>query len=638
MKTATTKANRNRNRLNRSLPALIAMGGSLAALPVQALQLGDLTVQSKLGQPLRASIAFALSPNEQISSSCISLRQGPTASGLPNIGNATLSVANGSIQLTGRTPVREPMSAAYVVVNCPYTANISREYMLFIDPVTPITPVTPVYEAATVTQQTNRQSTPITVAPVTATPVTATPAARTADATRPLRQAADTATSPIGGTEYRVQPGDNLSAIVSRIDNRSMALWPAVNAIFDANPDAFINNDPNKLKAGSLLRIPSLDGTPPVVTPTATASVEAVAETSVLANANADLQPAESEFVNPFVAGGESVVIPDTTLDAPVSSSTSPNVASAAIANNLNSVTTSAGEPSSNWLYWLAGGGVGLILALLLFTRRFRGSVDKTPLSAVVATPQRRASDAGNDIDAEQVEAVAIDFDLSDDSPTTENLALDADLVIGTGLGDGTEIEVQETFAFAGSKELDVELPFEPVANADDDTDMMEALRTDVNSILDSEVLAEDDDYDMSVIVDATQMPRPEDATKYDLKAVEVETADVLESTDSYTINNAVDYQILEQDYEDELTATQALNEEITKAALELAGRMDGDGDETEALPLATVTELDVTAQMPAKKDEVSDLTQTAANDVVTEKIQRDEETIEMPVESGKAG
>lgn len=285
----------------------------------------------------------------------------------------------------------------------------------------------------------------------------------------------------------------------------------------------------------------------------------------------------------------------------------------------------------------MVGGGIGLLVALLLFTRRFRGSVDSTPLSAVVATPQRRATD----VDTEQVEAVSIDFDLSDDSPTTENLALDADLAIGTGLDQGTEIEVKETFAFAPGQEIDVELPFEPVANAEDDTDMMEALRTDERPALNVDALADaDDDYDMSVIVDATQMPRPEDATKYDLKAVEVEAIEPVETTDSYTINKEVDYHILEQDYEDELTATQALNEEIARAAMDLAERMDDgtDSDQTAALPLATVTELDVTAQMPARNDDHSDADATMENEVVTEKIRRDDETVEMPVKSGKNG
>jgi len=98
---------------------------------------------------------------------------------------------------------------------------------------------------------------------------------------------------------------------------------------------------------------------------------------------------------------------------------------------------------------------------------------------------------------------------------------------------------------------------------------------------------------------------------------------------------------VLEQDYEDEMTATQALNHEIARAAAELTDRMeievDGStGDETTALPLASVTELDVTAQMPAQNDELSDDDDTGVNEVLTVNMEPDDETVEMPAESGK--
>ena len=74
----------------------------------------------------------------------------------------------------------------------------------------------------------------------------------------------------------------------------------------------------------------------------------------------------------------------------------------------------------------------------------------------------------------------------------------------------------------------------------------------------------------MSVILDATKVPDPEDATMRDLEAVAVDTGDDTLVTGDYTVSSEVDYTVLEQDYEDELTATQALNEEIARAAAEL--------------------------------------------------------------------
>ena len=45
--------------------------------------------------------------------------------------------------------------------------------------------------------------------------------------------------APIPATSrYQVQPGDSLSEIVQRIENRPIGLWPAVGVIFEANPDA----------------------------------------------------------------------------------------------------------------------------------------------------------------------------------------------------------------------------------------------------------------------------------------------------------------------------------------------------------------------------------------------------------------
>ena len=95
-------------RRSRLLPLLLA-GTSLASMPAAAVQLGELEVQSALGQPLRASIAYALSPNEQLHDYCISLQPGVSANGLPVLSRARLSIADGRINIVGRAPVNEPM-------------------------------------------------------------------------------------------------------------------------------------------------------------------------------------------------------------------------------------------------------------------------------------------------------------------------------------------------------------------------------------------------------------------------------------------------------------------------------------------------------------------------------------------------
>jgi len=656
---ATTKTNRIKRRFpDRCLPAIVAVGSSLAAVPAGALELGELTVQSRLGQPLRASIAYALAPSEQISDYCITMRPGPSVSGLPGIGAAGISVANGVIMLSGKTPVREPMVSAHVVINCPYSANLSREYLLFIDPLTATD--TTIYQGTTVTQQASPQAEPIVVAPAAQErPVAAV-------SSEPVVR--DIATS----TRYQVQPGESLSEITQRIQNRTIGLWPAVNAIFAANPSAFINNDPNNLKAGSWLSIPSFDGSAAVVADVEATVVEAgpadviseayepapVAEmplsSEALAvpepqpNASDTSFPAEvvlDDLADSGVAAGNlqpGDIIFDAELPGPTTASSSPNVATAIITTNRSSDN---GVASSSWLAWLAGSGIAIIFGLLMFGRRLRGQSGTSPATPLAdQQSQRRFSDT-NSSNTESIETIGVDYDIADDSPTEENLVLDADLVMGTGLSESSDSDVSQDFGFAATTALDIELPLEPDAAAADETDMLPSLRTDEQSILESEILPEvdDDDYDMSVIIDATKMPQPEDVTERDLKAVEVATDDASMIVQNYTINKQVDYQVLEQDYEDEMTATQALNLEISRAAAELTARMDSEGDdsaddETSALPLATVTELDITAQMPARNDEISDLDDTGVNEAITINTAADDETVEMPVETGKTG
>ncbi|MCP4302493.1 MAG: hypothetical protein GY783_18065 [Gammaproteobacteria bacterium] len=642
-------------RTQKTLLPLVAVGGSLAGLPANALELGDLTVQSRLGQPLRASIAFALAPNEQLADSCVTLGAGASTSGLPGVGRAAISIADGVILLTGKTPVREPMVAAQLVVDCAYTANLSREYMLFIDP------AIPAFDEQAVAQTTSVAS------------------ARQSSTVTPARQAAAITTrrapvrkinrDPIGkSTRYRVQPGDSLSRIAERIENRSIRLWPAVDAIFDANPDAFIDNDPNKLKAGSWLAIPSFDGSEPVVSDAASSSGAAavdlttsssgvaqfeapeveqttasdappvetteagsaiIAET--VSDESTDLSPGDivPDTDNPFVDGvataNDNIIIPDTELDGPTITSVSPNVPTAVI-------NTSSQESSSSLLMWLAGSGLVMIIGLLLFGRRYRERISTPPMPPLEDQPARRATDG---VTGELPAIPPIVGELDDDTPTEENLALDADLVVGTGLEQGTDLEVAQDFGFAAPTELDIELPFEPdaeiAANSRDD------------SILDSEVLPDDEDYDLSVILDATKMPQPGDTTERDLQAIEISPEDDTAETDTYmidTMNTQVDLEILEQDYEDELSATQMLNAELARAATANPDSADGDVEdqETEALPLATVTELDITVQMPSRDENTGDEDDTGVYEGATVEMpaaENDDDTQEMDVEGG---
>ena len=637
-----------------TLLPLVALGGSLAVTPAAALELGELTVQSNLGQPLRASIAYALAPNEMLSDTCVSIGGGRSTGDLPGIGRSTIRVTDSAILITGQAIIREPMMATRVTVNCPYTPNLSREYMLFVDP-------------AAVAQAQAAASVPQAAPQAAPAADTATrPAARTS--TTPSR-AADT--TPIGqSTRYQVKPGETLGEIVTRIENRSMRLWPAVNTIFMANPDAFIDNDPNKLKAGVWLTIPSLDGSAPVVsaaapaaTPATTPAVGAAAELPPVESANGAVyeppilddaaQPVVTDAVavapaatdvsggigpgtgiaesdSPFVEPETTITIPDTELEAPVTASESPNVPTAIIS------TGSRGE-STSMLAWFIGGGLAIFGVLVLFGRRIRERFGSTPVGAVAtgAAGYAPADDEHHD-----------EYDIEDDSPTEENLALDADLVLGTGLADGTDMDIAQDFGFAAPADVDVELPFEPQPAADA-SEGLPPPRRQQGSILDSEILPEDDDFEMSFVLDATKAPQF-DAD--DLPGDEITVNQESSPTDEYTINEDV-AEILQRDYEEELTATQALNREIEFATAELSETFDNTGadDETSEMPLADASEVDATAEMPKADDETAEaevpqLDETAAitvnmsaDDKTAEMaVANDDETAEMDISGGK--
>jgi hypothetical protein len=302
---------------------------------------------------------------------------------------------------------------------------------------------------------------------------------------------------------------------------------------------------------------------------------------------------------------------------------------------------------------WLAGAGATLIALMLFFGRQVRNRFGSSPIGAI-APKERRQTDAGSRM-LEEVSEIEVTIDDVDE--TQENLTLDADLIIGSGLQEGSEIDVAQDFGFAATTKLDLELPEETSSSqeADAGTDIIPPLNIEVQSILESEVLSDEeeadaaeddtvnatvideagieDDYDMSVIVDATKMPQSEDVTLQDLAAIQVDSGDETLVSDDYTVSSEVDYTVLEQDYEDEFTATQALNNEIARAAEEIAQSI-GDLNDTS---MASVAALDITAQLPAINDDfVDDPDETGVNPAISDDTDDDGVTAKFRAKRGR--
>jgi hypothetical protein len=571
----------------KTLLPLFAVGGSLAAAPGNALELGDAVVQSRLGQPLRASIAFALAPNETLANSCVSLSQGPSPSGLPGVGRATISIADGALLLQGSKPIREPMVSANIVVKCQSTANLSREYTMFIDPpgIENVAPV--VAPVATKAESAVTKSQPIAAAPA-----------------RPVERPAPRRSSP---NSNRTPVGQSTRYLVRRLTIPS----------FDGSKPV-VASVPGEALAPSEAAVPADAAIPATDKPAASepAATQEPAEPAVgdpldpVADFTSDLQPVDAGAATDnsvvMTTENETVSIPDVELEGPQTNSASPNVTTAAIS------TATSDEPSSSWMVWLAGVGVAVILALLLFGRSLRERLPQARYADDAELPMPvEVNSRKPDLESSGIEVIErVDWDLGDASPTVENRALDvdADLFMGTGLHEAAEASAVNEVGFPVPTEVDIELPEEP------------------------ETL---DDFSETAVrpsAETVEMPGLEDAEQSELETIDVETIDENLVLNDDAVDPSIDFEILEQDYEDELSATQAIDKEIARAALDLTAVTKSmsekiehftlDDDKTAAMPLASISELEIVA---------SEDDDAAANDDAMIEHSPESPTAEMP-------
>ncbi|MDH4108975.1 MAG: LysM peptidoglycan-binding domain-containing protein [Gammaproteobacteria bacterium] len=664
-----TSATERARQATRLWPALIAGGAcGIAALPAAALELGELTVESALGQPLRASITYALNQHEQLHDYCIFLRPGSPGAGIPTISRAVLSVSNGRIVLTGATPINEPILGLNLSIDCPYTANLTRAYTVMLDPAEPA--------------QASGRSSPPRAAERT------TPAAVSAPRGRPAAAPASVAERvPIqSGTSYRVQVGDTLSGIAQRIEARPVGLWPAINEIFAANPDAFLDGDINLLKAGAVLEIPAFGGSttakpgqmaqnsapvmparptpvaetyesypatptleqsrasaPPAVstepvtesTPTeSAASAEATStgtETAAEANGElaapspaAALRPGDVIVGNDFPSGREAAA------SAVATPAESARPASAPARTAVVRSSETAGGWS--WLVWLIGSGIAVVAGVVYLARRYKDGFGSVPVGAPAQPSRRRRRKQREEAEARLKDLAADepDYTVEETAADGRAFALDADLGIGTGLSDSDDIDVAQDFGFSTTSDLAADLDMMIPEGAEEEpeaqpTDVIEPHLPKIHSILESEVLPNtSDDYDLSMIVDATRQNFEDtDVTEKDLFAVPVNEADSDDDTGSYTINDDIGTRLIEQDYEKEHAATQSIDADIARAALELSERMDEAEEAAVADSRMDLKALGLDFELP-DEGALSDLDDTGINAELTSKLQVD--------------
>ncbi|MGZ8259548.1 MAG: FimV/HubP family polar landmark protein [Caldimonas sp.] len=285
----------------------------LASPLASALGLGRLSVQSSLGEVLRAEIEVtSLTPEEQAS---LRIRVAPPeAYRAANVDyNPVLPTTRASfekrpdgrlfVRLVSDRGVQEPFVDVILEISWA-TGRLVREYTLLFDPPatiragaqgapgtaaapvmsaaapmpTPLAPSTPAMsarerreaaraeererrEAARAEERDRRAAARAAAAETRAARDDGSPAA----VPRPTAPA--TATAAAGSDdEVRVRSGDTLSKIAGRLQRPGVSLDQMLVAMFRANPAAFSGTNMNRLRAGVVLTVPSAEtaqGVPP---------------------------------------------------------------------------------------------------------------------------------------------------------------------------------------------------------------------------------------------------------------------------------------------------------------------------------------------------------------------------------------
>jgi pilus assembly protein FimV len=251
---------------------------SLTGTEVLALSLGRITVQSALGEPLRAEIDVPDINAEEAASlkTGVAAPEAFTAAGLEY--NAAMtgmqvvlsrrSDGRAFIKLTSQRNINEPY--VDMIIEASWSSGrIVRDYTMLFDPPslkqTPPTPtlpqtVAPAPVAAKASPvepvRTGPASKPAPVAPTAATP-----------AKTPAKQESS------GGQQVTVKPGDTASKIANASKASDVSLDQMLVALMRSNPDAFSNGNINRLRAGAVLDLPTADQAKSVGTAQATQMV-----------------------------------------------------------------------------------------------------------------------------------------------------------------------------------------------------------------------------------------------------------------------------------------------------------------------------------------------------------------------------
>lgn len=228
---------------------LLAYGGTHAA------GLGKLSVQSALGQPLKAEIELLSVTKDELSGVSARLashelfRQAriDRSSALGALEFDVAQRANGQpvIRITSSAPMSDPFLDMLIELNW-NTGRIIREYTILLDPPT---------EERTAQAVAVKPSAPASVAP--------SKDAASMEAAKPAKDAAKPETKPAAKAmpaRYGpVKTGETLRSIAGRVKNPDVTLEQMMAGLYLTNKSAFIDNNMNLLKKGAVLTVPTAE-------------------------------------------------------------------------------------------------------------------------------------------------------------------------------------------------------------------------------------------------------------------------------------------------------------------------------------------------------------------------------------------
>ncbi|HKB54879.1 MAG TPA: FimV/HubP family polar landmark protein [Ramlibacter sp.] len=235
-----------------------------ASVDANALGLGRVTVQSALGEPLRAQVDIVEITPDELASLKVSVAPPDAFRAAGFEYSSVLSATQVTLQqrpdgqpyllLTSPRPVNDPFIDLILETQWA-SGRIVRDYTMLFDP-----PQMRAGSAATaqVTPLPPRAAAPAPLATprTTRAPAVPSPAART---TAPERAPATGETPTARGEQVTVHRGDSAGKIAAQHKPASVSLDQMLVALLQANPAAFTGANVNRLKAGAVLQIPSAE-------------------------------------------------------------------------------------------------------------------------------------------------------------------------------------------------------------------------------------------------------------------------------------------------------------------------------------------------------------------------------------------